>query len=135
MNTKLQIAMIKHRTAKDIVLSFFDIKNKDSNKALTKKTPFTVLLGETFKTNATIEEVIKTVKKVGVWGYCHHTEDKDYKEIHYWFGKNATPENLIETFAHEISHAIGVKNELRAQRYGKVALFAYAVLKDEKLIN
>lgn len=121
-----QIALVRHYSAKELVLSYFkDTHPKLPEKKLIKcPTEFTV----NNKKRATINEFIKQVRKQGYWGYCQHfNNDKVYKEVHYWNRPEVPTEILVELFAHEASHASGIESEATACKYGEVARFAYLI--------
>jgi len=126
-----EICPIKHKTARSIVFEYFkkDYPNLSDYQLLKVETEFKVFLNEEWEYKATVLELLKTVKKNGIWGFCAHSKNPYYKEIHYWISKKATTEQVLELFVHETAHAIGNKSEYIAKKYAGVALFAYLIMK------
>lgn len=63
-----------------------------------------------------------------VYGFAR--TDRDPREVHFWFGPDATPEQRVALIAHEIGHLIGTPledegaEEDRAETFAAVALMA-----------
>ena len=132
-NKELNICPVRHKTARSLVLEYFrsDFPNLTDEQILRQDTEFTVFLNEEWEDVAIVSDLLKAIKNKGLWGFCDHKIDVRYKEIHYWIGKKATTENVLELLSHEVAHAIGNKSEVTAQRYSGVALFAYMIMKEE----
>ena len=124
-----EIAIVKHKSAQSLVIDYFrnEFPNLTNKEILEEDTEFTVFLDERWNNGATVRQLLRTVRKVGAWGFCDNT--KDPKEIHYWISKKACTEQVLELFAHEMAHAIGNKSEAIAKKYAVTALFSYHVMK------
>lgn len=131
-----EIALVEHKTARSVVLEYFrkDYPDITEKELLKKETEFTVLVDEEFEEwedAATVADLLKTVRRQHLWGFCAHTDDPKYKEIHYWIGKKAETIKVLELFSHEIAHAIGYKSENMAKKYAGVSIFAYHIMKEK----
>lgn len=75
-------------------------------------------------------ETIQAMKDQGVWGFA----ETDARVIHAWADPQADPADVLHMLAHEIGHLTGtpdeddLREELRADSFGKVAAQAYRLL-------
>lgn len=129
-----KIIFVKHSTPKSVVLGYFrpEFPNLSDEELLEEDTSFTITRGYEKIRCATVQDVIKTVTKIGSWGYCKHFKNKHRKEIHYWIDKKTDSTQVMELFAHEIAHAFGYSNEVTARNVGCIAAFAYESMEEEK---
>jgi len=127
-----KIIFVKHLTPKSVVLGYFrpDFPRLSDEELLEEDTAFTITRGNEKIRCATVRNVVRTVAKIGSWGYCKHFKNKHKKEIHYWIAKKTNSTQVMELFAHEIAHAFGYSNEVTARNVGCIAGFAYENMKD-----
>lgn len=75
-----------------------------------------------------LDEMIANITENGCWGFCG-----DKNSIHVWHSKDVDLKTLIHFFAHERGHILRPhhkdeeKEEMKAERYGDTAVFAYEV--------
>jgi len=80
----------------------------------------------------TFEDYIDHCKCSRVWGY---TNSGKKIVIRYWMSKDATLEDVLEFFAHEIGHHLGkkysnhIKEEKKAREFEVAAIVAYRLAK------
>jgi len=132
---QVEIQFVKYDSAYDIVISYFRYNHPRMKlkKLLKQKTEFQLDLEYETVYPGTVEEVIRTVKRLGMWGFCDKiTNGAQNPHIHYWVG-SAKPDKIkiLELFTHEVSHAIGYSSENMAVRFGGVAAFSYAAMMEE----
>ena len=79
----------------------------------------------------TPETALENLVKTGCWGFC---DDKGVVPIlHIWCSPDCQIDNLIHLLAHERGHTLRPwhrsqeKEEMKAERYGDTARFAYQV--------
>lgn len=133
MRKDLPICLVKHSSAKRIVLSFFryDHPRMKEDKLLNMKTDFVICFNEEEGyREATVKDLLKMVRKVGLWGFCNHRNVKE-KEIHYWIGKRACDDDILELFHHELIHAAGYSSERTACLFSGLAKYAYNILRED----
>lgn len=121
----LKISMVRHKSAKNVVLSFYTIKFPliVTEKELLNQKINTYIDGK--KRVAHVRDVIVEAKRNSVWGFCTaYAKQKGYKEIHFWVKGTPSKEKILEFLGHELSHAVGYKNELTACKMGNIAVFS-----------
>ena len=79
----------------------------------------------------TPEAAMENMAKTGCWGFC---DDKAIiPTLHIWCSPDCQVDNLIHLLAHERGHSLKpwhrseAKEEIKAERYGETARFAYQV--------
>ena len=76
----------------------------------------------------TLDTMLSNIKESGCWGFSGNK-----KAIHVWFDKSVDLKTLIHLFAHERGHLLRPyhrdeeQEEIKAERYGDTAVFAYEV--------
>lgn len=132
---EIQIAFIKHTSAKDIVISYFryDYPRMIEKNLLKQETEFELDMEDEVVYPGTVAEVVTVVNKLGVWGFCDKITHGDKKpEIHYWVNSpDADRIKVMELFSHEVAHAVGYSSEKMACKYGGVAAFSYYSMMEE----
>jgi hypothetical protein len=128
----IKVELYNHKSDKEIVLSFF-------NKKRSKKIKYDKLLNKVLNANdfihikkqMTIKEIIDYLEnEQKLWAYCVVHTKKDLREIHYWFSKNRNLKiyDIASIFAHELAHAIGIKNEDTANKYAAITNYTLMIL-------
>lgn len=132
MNKKTVIEFVKHPTAKSVVFGYFrpDHPKVDDIRLMEMKTDFHVLMGKRWAKPAKVSEIMMWVRKVGIWGYCKHLS-KHHKEIHYWIGKRAAKESVMEFVIHEVIHAGGYGSEELVCKLAGLGTFAYKAFEQQ----
>jgi len=121
----LKISMVRHKSAKNVVLSFYNMKFPliETEKELLNLKISTYINGK--KKVAHVRDVISEAKRNSVWGFCSaFPKQKAYKEIHFWIKGSPTKEKMLEFLGHELAHAVGYKNELTACKIGDIVKFS-----------
>ena len=128
---EIKVTLVKHKSAKDIVLSWVRPNHKRLSDAelMDAEVDFVLTIGDVVKDTATTTDLLAVVRKLSCWGYCQHVNKID-KEIHYWFGKKATDLDILNFLTHEVAHAAGYASENSACKIGGIAVFAYDMMKD-----
>jgi len=126
------IKFIRHKKPESVVFSYFrdDHPRMSEDRLKLVKTDFQLNRNNKKIDSCTIGELIDAVKTIERWGYCLHKSKKE-KEIHYWIGKNATLEQIIELMSHEIAHSSGYRSERAATKFGGIAAFAYHIISSD----
>jgi len=85
------------------------------------------------------EQALENMTERGCWGFCN---DKD--TFHIWVAADCAIDDLIHLLAHERGHTLRPfyrqeeKEEIKAERYGETARFAYQIatqIKSKTVIN
>jgi hypothetical protein len=123
-----KIEFVRHPTAKSVIFGFFryDHPRLSEEKLLEMKTDFHVFMGKKWIRPARVRELIAHIKTVGVWGY-HNPLSPRHKEIHFWVGKHARKEAVVEFLIHELAHAGGFKSESMVQKLAGIGAYAYHI--------
>jgi len=132
---ELKIHLVKHPSAKRVVISYyrFDHPIMTDERILQIDSGFMVCLNEKDGfVDAAVSDLLKVVRRAGLWGFCNHKNETE-KEIHYWIGKRALNEEVLELFAHELTHAAGYQSEKTACIFAGIARYAYNILQEEIL--
>ena len=131
MRHEIKIVLVEHKTAKSVVVGYFmpEFPHSSAEQILKKKTEFNIVQNTTklhniVKKSVTVGQLLQNIKHERAWGYCNH-KTKYTKEIHYWIGKGATMNKVLELFGHELAHAFGYSNEKTAQKVGIITCLAY----------
>jgi len=139
MKDKLKIATVAYKSAKKVVIAYFrgDWPKISESKLLEKKTNFQLITDSKAENDVTVKQLINKIKKMGYWGFCQHTSDKKYKEIHYWISDTNRPadDKLLALFAHEMAHATCGHSEKKACAVADICEFSYNILETIKNEN
>ncbi len=79
----------------------------------------------------TPQEAMGNMKEMGCWGFCN--DKSNIPILHVWWSPECQITDLIHLLAHERGHTLRPwhsseeKEEMKAERYGKTARFAYQV--------
>lgn len=116
----MHITLKRYETIEDLICPFFQIHTAEiPNGSLSARD------NEGNRTEIPIRHIVDVIRQTGIWGY---TDDTGC--IHYWRGQ-ASFQNTLEFFAHEIAHNTGrqhpdkLEEEKRADEYARVAVMAY----------
>ena len=130
----LNISLVAHTTAKDIIISSFkyDYPDLTAARLIKKKILFTLHSDKPEKLKS-FNTIVSEVSKLGYYAFCIHVT-KSSKEIHFWIdkkSKNVTNENLLELFLHEVIHSHQIHSENVATKFAKMGAIAYTILHKE----
>lgn len=133
---EVQVHFIRHRRASDVVVAYMRLEHPRMKikNLLKQKTEFELKFNDILHYPGTVKELIKTVRKLGVWGFCDKISlGKENPIINYWISKGALKDKIkiMELFGHEITHAIGISSEIVAIRGGAIAGFSYMSMMEE----
>lgn len=123
-----KIEFVKHPTAKSVVLGYFrhDHPRMDDDRLMAIDSEFHLFMGKKWVKPAKVHELVSWVRTVGVWGYCNHA-GRRHKEIHFWIGRRACREKVMEFILHEIFHAGGLSGENLVCKLAGLGAFAHSV--------
>jgi len=125
---ELRISVVNYKSLTKLLYTFYYPKlvNRKIKYDLDKLVPFSIELNDIVE-NITIRQAEQKIKRLGYWGFCGHTKDANYKEIHIWIKdkQRIGTHKLITFFAHEMAHAVGYKEESKACEISGIAGFAY----------
>jgi hypothetical protein len=128
--TKLttKIEFVEHPTAKSVIFGFFryDHPRMSDEKLMNMKTDFHVFMGKKWIKPARVCELLALIKVIGVWGY-HNPLSSRHKEIHFWVGKHANKDAVVEFLVHELAHAGGFKSEELVQKIAGISAYAFHI--------
>jgi len=126
------IEFVRHPTAKSVVLGYFrhDHPRMDDKRILASNSEFHLFMGKKWVKPAKVSELVSWIRTVGVWGYCNHVSRR-HKEIHFWIGKRACRENVMEFILHEIFHAGGFSGERLVCKLAGLGTFAHSVFEKD----
>ena len=123
----IKVSLIKYRSAKEIVYSFF-IRNSKCKEFMKEIVSANKIIHLNKK--LTIKEIISFLEeKQKIWAYCRIYKNNE-REIHYWFSRNKDLKiyDIASLFSHEVAHAIGIKSEITANKYSAVSTFILMIL-------
>jgi len=131
-NIETRIEFVKHSTAKSVVFGFFrgDHPRMTDDRLMKHKSDFHLMIGEKWIKNASVHDMINWTHKQGIWGYCNH-KSRRHKEIHFWIGKRASRESVMEFIIHEIMHAGGFRSEKMVCKLAGLGTFAYQIFESD----
>jgi len=127
-----RIEFVQHPTAKSVALGYFrgDHPRMSDDRLMQQRTDFQLLIGKVWVKRVRVCELVKWIHVNGVWGYCHH-KSKYNKEIHFWIGKRARREKVMELLLHEIMHAGGFFSEKLVCKLAVLGVFAYQIFESD----
>jgi hypothetical protein len=127
-----KVEFVRHPTATSVVLGYFrhEHPRMTDERLMAATSDFHLFMGRKWVKPARVKELISWVRQVGVWGYCNHVERR-HKEIHFWIGKRACRENVLEFILHEVAHAGGFSGEQVVCRLAGLGAFAYHVFEKD----
>jgi hypothetical protein len=119
---ELKINIYRYDSAEKLVKSYYDIKKKEKHHTFK-------ISGERIYIKNKVKEIIKN----GLWGYCTYSKNTKDRNIFYWIKKGTKRCDLAELLCHEVSHAIGIKSEGIAIKYGYVGSVVLQLLSNIKI--
>jgi hypothetical protein len=119
-----QVKVIVYDTPQKVLLEYF-------GGEMTEEDELCGCDGKGKEYHITTKEMADNMKMSGCWGFC-----RGKSEIHLWHSKDVDMSELIHLLAHERGHMLNpiykthAKEEIKAEKYGDTARFAYDVAKN-----
>ena len=124
----IKIKGIRYKTINSCLAAFFECDKNEFDKIKGR--------WEWYDENGNLQsedyqKALPKIRKMKVWGWVEGKE-----VIHYFIRKNATMNQIIGMFAHELGHMTrpwhrSIIEEKKAKKYEKVAIAAYELALEE----
>ena len=124
---KVELIFQRHRSARDIVFCFYRSRLKIKNEfdLLNSEVDLRDINSDVKK--GTVRDALKIIRKKEIWGFCSIHKD-NIRIIHYWFKLTVHIADIAEVLFHESVHAIGIRKESTAIKYGILSSLITQVL-------